>query len=89
MFQTEMIEKEKVEIEIKDVSFSTHFADFLAAIFPSAEQILPNRNKIESRLVMTLTLIYNMDMGRDSGVDNKTNKQDGDGTRTQKLCVVK
>ena len=44
MFQTEMIEKEKVEIEIKDVSSSTHFADFLGAIFPSDEQILPNRN---------------------------------------------
>ena len=62
MFQTEMIEKEKVEIEIKDVSSGTHFADFLAAIFPSDEQILPNRNKIESQLVMTL-----IDMGRGSG----------------------
>ena len=86
MFQTEMIEKEKVEIEIKDVSSSTHFADFLAAIFPSDEQILPNRNDWIA-ISNDIDIVYIWAGG--SGVDNKTNKQDGDGTRTQKFCVVK
>ena len=44
MFQTDMLEKKKSEIEIKSVYSSKHFADFLDAFSPEAEQILPNRN---------------------------------------------
>ena len=42
MFETDMKEKSEVEIEIKDVESSDHFAAFLRCLSPN-ERCLPNR----------------------------------------------
>lgn len=47
MFQTDMIERDSKEIEIKDVSSTEHFADFLAALSP-AEPRHPNPSNVFS-----------------------------------------